>query len=465
MHARALEVLRPLGVTEQLLHRARIAPEVRVHLGRRVVSARLGDFAMTDTAFPHLVLLRQTDVETVLAQAVEDRGIRVERGTELVELKDARQEAHVTLQSERGLERLNCAFAVGCDGQTSQVRSQAGIGWRGGPYAQEAILADVELDGCLTPDAAHAVAWRGGLLVAFALGEYATWRLLATRPCTTEQLAFGQPGPPVSQAALQAIVDRTGLEARITCLAWSASYPLQHRLAAQFRRGRVYLAGDAAHAYSPATGQGMNTGILDATNLGWKLAFACASEAPATVLDSYERERLPVARRVLALTHMAFTAEASSSPVAASLRGILAPVAGFLLPVLLTRPQLLALGARLLAQMWVAYSDSPLSLEGTPRLSGGARAGHRLPDGAVRVNGRSVSLHGLLAGPGVHVLLQRDADHLEELSIPHVTVHRLTSVRGSGVVAVRPDGHVGFRSAVVDVGQLRSWLERLGLRQ
>jgi 2-polyprenyl-6-methoxyphenol hydroxylase-like FAD-dependent oxidoreductase len=465
MHARALEVLRPLGVTERLLCRATIAPEVRVHLGWHVVRARLGDFALADAAFPHLVLLRQTDVETVLAQAVEDRGIRVERGAELVELNEGREEVHVTLRSERGLERANGAFVVGCDGQASQVRALAGIGWRGGAYAQEAVLADVELDCRLTPDAAHAVAWRGGLLVAFALGEYATWRLLATRPSTTEQTAFGQAGPPVSPGALQAIVDRAGLEARITSLAWSASYPLQHRLAARFRRGRVYLAGDAAHAYSPATGQGMNTGILDAANLGWKLAFACASDAPATLLDSYEHERLPVARRVLALTHLAFTAEASSSPVAMSLRGILAPVAGFLLPMLLTRRPLVAMGARLLAQMWVAYCDSPLSLEGTPRLSGWASAGHRLPDAAVTANGRSVRLHGLLAAPGVHVLLHRDADHLEGLSIPHVTVHRLTNVPGTGVVAVRPDGHVGFRCAVADPGQLRRWLGRLGLRQ
>ncbi len=167
-------------------------------------------------------------------------------------------------------------FLAGCDGPGSTVRAEAGIGWPGRPYPVEVVLADAELDADLAGDTAHVVAGRRGLLFAFPLGELATWRLLATRPAGADQLPFGQAGPPVPAAELQALVDQAGLGAQISQLAWSARVRVQHRVASRFRKGRLFLAGDAAHAYSPATGQGMNAAIQDAANLGWKLAFAAA---------------------------------------------------------------------------------------------------------------------------------------------------------------------------------------------
>ena len=136
------------------------------------------------------------------------------------------------------------------------------------------VLADAELDADLTGGAAHVMAGRRGLLFAFRLGERAAWRLLATRPAGADPLPFGQPGPAVPAAELQALFDEAGLGAQIGSLAWSTRIRLQHRTAERFRHGRLFLAGDAAHAYSPATGQGMNAAIQDAANLGWKLAFA-----------------------------------------------------------------------------------------------------------------------------------------------------------------------------------------------
>lgn len=125
------------------------------------------------------------------------------------------------------------------------------------------MLADLELDTNLAHGAAHVVVGRRGLLFLFTCGERATWRLLATQPAApdSDPSPFGQPGAPVSLDQIQALLDDAGLDARITALVWSARYRLQHRLATQLRHGQLFLAGDAAHAYSPATGQGMNTGI------------------------------------------------------------------------------------------------------------------------------------------------------------------------------------------------------------
>ena len=263
MHARTLEVLRPLAVTQALLGRADTSPAVDLHLGGRVVRIRLADLALPDTAFPHLTLIRQMDVETVLAEALADRGVEVERGTELVQVREEPWGVRAVLRSRAKAEEAHFGFVAGCDGPASTVRAQAGIRWPGRPYAVEAVLADVELDADLTGSAAHVAAGRRGLLFAFRLGERAPWRLLATRPAGTDPLPFGQPGPPVPATELQALLDEAGLGAQISGLAWSARIRLQHRTAERFRHGRLFLAGDAAHAYSPATGQGMNAAIQD----------------------------------------------------------------------------------------------------------------------------------------------------------------------------------------------------------
>jgi 2-polyprenyl-6-methoxyphenol hydroxylase-like FAD-dependent oxidoreductase len=465
MHARTLEVLRPLGVTQALLARADTRPAVDLHLGGRVVRVRLADLALPDTAFPHLTLIRQMDVETVLAAALADRGVEVERGTELAQVREGPDGVRTVLRSHTKAEDEEAifGFVAGCDGPASTVRTQAGIGWPGRSYAVEVVLADAELDADLTVGTAHVVAGRQGLLFAFPLGEQAAWRLLATRPAGAGPLPFGQLGPPVPVTELQALLDEAGLTAQISALAWSARIRLQHRVAERFRHGRLFLAGEAAHAYSPATGQGMNAAIQDAANLGWKLAFAAAQPGgSAILLASYDHERRPVARQVLAMTHLAFWGEASTGRLPALMRGTLAPFAAPLIPALMSRRHLVAAGIRLLSQLRVSYRDSPLSVEGTPQPRGGPRAGDRLPDKIVRSAGRTIRLHELLARPGIHVLLERDAGCPDDLAAaPMINVHRLTSVPGRGLITARPDGHIGFRCQTADANQLLAWLARM----
>ncbi len=466
LHARTLEVLRPLAVTGALLARADIAPAVDLRLGSRAVRVRLAALALPDTAFPHLSLIRQMDVETALAQALADRGVAVERGTELVVLHQDAGGVRAVLRSQDTVTEAPFGFVAGCDGPGSTVRTSAGVGWPGRPYPVEIVLADAELDADLAGDAAHVVAGRRGLLFVFPLGERATWRLLATRPAGADQLPFGQPGPPVPRAELQALLDQAGLGAQITHLAWSARVPLQHRVASRFRAGRLFLAGDAAHAYSPATGQGMNAAIQDAANLGWKLAFAAAQPDStarpdsAVLLGSYDRERRPVAWQVLGMTHLAFWGEACPGLVASALRSEVAPLAAPLVPAVMARRRMVAAGIRLLSQLGVNYRRSPLSIDGTPPPRRGPRAGDRLPDRTVTVAGRSLRLHELLARPGVHVLLDRDAAALDTRPPrgPLVSMHRLTSSSGRGLTAVRPDGYIGLRTEIADATQLDAWL-------
>jgi hypothetical protein len=355
------------------------------------------------------------------------------------------------------------SFLAGCDGAASTVRARAGIRWRASRYAEEVVLADADLDGDLEGGVAHVTPGRRGLVFAFPLGEQAPWRLLLTRPARSDRLPPGYSGPPLAAADLQEHIDEVGLNVRIERLEWSTTVGLQCSLADRFRQGRLFLAGDAAHTSSPATGQGMNTGLQDAANLGWKLAFAAAGGAGSALLDSYSFERRQVARRVLAVTHLAFWGEASTALLPTTLRA-LAPLAAPVLPAILRRRWLIGEAIGLVGQLRVGYHHSPLSVEGTPRPRGGPRPGQRLPDSVVISGDRRVRVHDLLTRPGIHVLLDNAADDIDwrGLGSP-IDVHRLASAPGHGVTVVRPDGYVGYRCGIVKDQELRRWLTCVGV--
>jgi 2-polyprenyl-6-methoxyphenol hydroxylase-like FAD-dependent oxidoreductase len=461
VHPRTLEVLRPLGVTEELLARADASPSAQLHLGRHVVPVHIADVGAPGTAFSHLILLRQLDVEAVLAAALDARGVPVERGTELVELGEDSGGPWALLASSGGTQRVRPRMIAGCDGVASAVRRLAGIGWRGGDYAREIVLADVEMSGDVAPGVAHVAVGRRGLLFIFPLGEGMAWRLLATRPVGAGSLPPGQFGSPVPRDELQRLLVDAGLDAEIDQLGWSSRVRLQHRVADRYRHGGVFLAGDAAHASSPAGGQGMNTGIQDAVNLGWKLAYAPASSDPQALLDSYDEERRPVAHRTLALTRLLFWAESATDPLAVLLRTRLAPLGAPLLPLVLRDRPPATWGVQILSQLKVGYRGSRLSVNGVPPRRGLPRAGDRVADRLVHCGAEAVQLHDLLAGPGLHLLLDRAAPD-PEMTGRQLRAYRLADSPGVGVLAVRPDGHVGFAGSRADDPRLKDWLARVG---
>ncbi|HUG49452.1 MAG TPA: FAD-dependent monooxygenase, partial [Terrimesophilobacter sp.] len=462
--------LRPRGVAERMLARGDHSPVAELHLGARTIPVTLGHFDLPDTPFPHLLLISQAQVEAVLWEAVDELHIDTDLGVELVALgADVPGASPSVAVVDRGgvTEEIGFRFLVGCDGQASTVRSLTTIAWNGGAYGREIVLADLDLAGDLTPRHAHVVVDRRGLLFLFALGEQAPWRMLATRRASTAPRAHAWPGHPVPTAELQRLIDTAGLPGEITRVAWSARVLVQHRLAAHFQSGPVFLAGDAAHANSPAGGQGMNAGMQDAVNLGWKLAFAARTGEPGLesrpLLVSYERERRPADRAILTMTHVLFWAESGTGPIASAGRTLAAALGAAAIPLALRQRRLLSWGFRRLGQLHVRYRRSPLSLRSAPGRRA-PRSGERLGDGTVGCDGRRVRLHELTAAPGVHLLLASDAPQVDADALgAYVHLHRLSSWHGRGVLAVRPDGYVGFRSTIVDRERIRRWLTLLAL--
>ena len=468
VHPRTLEVLRPLGVVEELLAAGIPSPTVDLHVGRRVVRTHLGGFTLPDTPYPYLLFIRQSDLEAVLLRAVNRHGIDVQRGIDVLGYRVERGRPVAIIATPARSDELPARFLVGCDGGASRVRKSARIPFEGGRYPTDILLADVELEGqpegWSTDVDGQAALARTGLLLLLPLGEKATWRVLAGVPAV-----FGEPfadglGPPVAERTVTDVVAASGLPVELASVAWSCQVPIHHRLASRYIRGPVLLAGDAAHRFSPAGGQGMNTGIQDACALGWRLALAAHSPGRADlILASYEKERRPVARSVLGLTRALFWLEAGRGRTATAVRTVAPSAVGGMLPMLIRRERLVASVVRIMSQLAWAYPDSPLSLERRTRpvLRRGAatppgRPGQRLGDTLVVVDDRWQRLHEATATAGFHVLLHRDAMPAGALPLASfsTTVHRVQTWAGDDAVVVRPDGYIGYRGPASLLG---SW--------
>ncbi|HEX6578787.1 MAG TPA: FAD-dependent monooxygenase [Jiangellaceae bacterium] len=480
---RTLEVLAGLGVTAELVARGNPAVQLRMHLGRRVVSLPLYDRGLSDTAYPFLLFLSQAETERVVGEHLGDRGVAIERGVELVGLEPEEHRVTCRLVHHDGRpETVVARNVVGCDGAHSAVREFARIPFVGAAYPQTFLLADLEVDG-LERDAAHAYVTEAGMLLFFPLRTPASWRMLAMRARSD------QTGESIGLARLQAIVDaysREGL--RLRDPVWMTDFRLYNRGATRYRAGSVFLAGDAAHIHSPAGAQGMNTGIQDAVNLGWKLAMVARGIANPALLDTYELERAPIGRAILRFTDRAFTIATTDSVIVQFARARLAPR---LVPLVLRSATLRTAGFRILSELGIRYRNSPAAA-GSPRERWRTpRAGDRLPDAAVTRNGQPTTLHAAVDSPGLHLLLcgpfgawPADRTGGPSMSFAElVTVVRLTrddrpdvlcSADGTalsrlglkptdtavGQILVRPDGHIGYRSRGSDTTGLYRYLRR-----
>lgn len=444
VQARTLEVLARLGVAEELVAVGEKAFGLTAHGAGKAATIRLFEPTITETAYPYLLFVSQARTEQILLQHLERAGIQVTRDRALVDLDQDGDGVTATVRGADGTtETVHAGYVVGCDGAHSAVRAACGIDFTGSTYPQTFVLADVDASG-LERGGIHTFLGEEGLLFFFPLGTPAPWRLLTVRSPGGEVTAF---------ADVQALVERrTEGTVSVRDPVWLTDFAISERCVDRMRDGRVMLAGDAAHIHSPAGGQGMNTGIQDAVNLGWKLALVSRGLAPDALLDSYGAERLPVAHDVLETTGRVFRIATSSSRVVARLRAV---VATRVLPLLVRVPALRRAAYRAVAELGVRYRDGALVGEPHRRASRrGLSAGDRVPDGAVVVDGvvttmqRSLSPTAftlVLAGPDDHgraadveVLVRRWGERLQV-----VRASELPTDGEATFVLVRPDGYVG----------------------
>ena len=287
VHARTLEVLEPLDVARRLVARGIQARRFTIRDRDRVLMP-IG-FEDLPTRYPYTLMVSQAETESVLLERLVELGGHILRPRQLHDLHQDADGATATLDDGR---QLRARYVVGADGMHSTVRGLAGIGFTGDSYGESFVLADVRLTGGVPSDEVILYFSPAGMVVVAPLpgGQH---RIVATVDDAPEQ---------PDSAYVQALLDMRGPKAEravVQEVSWGSRFRVHHRLADVYRAGRVLLAGDAAHVHSPAGGQGMNAGILDAMALADALQQAIAGNAAA--LDAYEAVRRPIAQQIVTL--------------------------------------------------------------------------------------------------------------------------------------------------------------------
>jgi 2-polyprenyl-6-methoxyphenol hydroxylase-like FAD-dependent oxidoreductase len=471
VHARTLEIYSKLGIAQQAHDLGRQGNGANMWAaGRRTARIPLQDIGRDLSPFPYVLMLGQDDNERILGARLRDWGMAVQWNTELAGIEQAPDHVKCTLRHADGSTReLRAAFVAGCDGGRSAVRELSGIGFPGAPYEHVFFVADTEATGRMVPDELNAYLWRDGFHLFFPMRGKDRWRVIGILPQALrgrDDVGFDELAPSLRREA--------GVDLQFRQCSWFSTYRIQHRAAERFRDRRCFLLGDAAHVHSPMGGQGMNTGLQDAYNLAWKLALVVQGRAADRLLDSYEAERLPVAKRLLSTTDRAFTLVVSESWLAGLFRTrIMARAAAFAMRV--ERAKKLAF--RTLSQTGIAYPDSPLSMASTGLAEGAPRPGDRFPWLRLKreAEGEVKDLYELLDDtrfnlitfgqvapswkvPGFDDLLAIHAFGSDEHNSRELA---RAGVSGAAYFLLRPDGHVGLAGVRADAAQVGRYMSAI----
>ncbi len=396
IQARTLELLEQHRIVEPFLelgHRARVA-NLYSNGQRR---ARL-DFDPLQTRYPYMLFLDQSVTERLLTEHLATLGVQIERGVELTAFSQGSAGINATLRRADGhTETLHPSYMIAADGAHSAVRHRLAANFAGKTFEQTFLLADLLADTGWPDDEFHIFASGEGLAALFPMGNE-RYRLIAdhsVRPAARATSAASGSDAAASPAPMESPLPQQvptappsldecrGIVARrvqhpvtLSDMTWSSYFHLNSRMVEQLRAERIFLAGDAAHVHSPAGAQGMNTGIQEAFNLGWKLARVLAGNAPDRLLDTYHLERHPIERDVLRQTSfVTHLAEADHGPLKLLRERVM--------PVLAALGPLRDAARRTVSELSIQYRRSPLTLERV--LDGGPRAGERAPDAYVHV--------------------------------------------------------------------------------
>src|SRR4029453_19204245 len=367
VQARTLELYRQIGLAEAVVERSRAALAVNLWVtGKKRTHLAFGAMGEGISPYPYPVIFPQDEHERLLIEKLSKAGIEVERLTELLGFETTHRVVARLKKPDGGVETCTASWIAGCRGALWSAREAVKVGFAGGTYEHIFYVADVEATGSVMNGELHVGLDQSDFLALFPLKENGRVLLVGTVSDEAlrqrEALTWDDVNTRV-MGWMPISVDRVN---------WFSTYHVHHRVAEHFRKGGAFLLGDAAHIHSPVGGQGMNTGIGDAVNLAWKLAWVLKRRADKALLDSYEPERIAFARRLVKTTDQAFTAVTSSGPVARFLRLNVVPA---LMPLLFaSKPMRRGLYPPI-AQTKVNYRGSPLR----GGHLGSVRGGDRLP--------------------------------------------------------------------------------------
>ena len=432
--SRTLELFDRSGCSQPLLAAGRIATSANLMSGAKTLAhIKLDD---VDSTHPYALMIPQSETERVLEEHCNSLGVQVERSTELTTFTQSETGVTADLLSASGTtETVEASWLIACDGAHSTIRHQLNLPFEGSTLPSAWILADVHLSGLAESGQIYIFLHEAGVVAIFPIGQSGDATPRARVIANVGNLQPGQTPAEPTLADFQTILDQRG-PGSLTASdpVWLANFTINERKIPNYRVGRVFLAGDAAHVHSPAGGQGMNTGIQDACNLAWKLAFVqrklSAASATDLLLDSYSAERSPVAEHVLKQTGQLTSLATMHNEALLAIRNTAVRLAlGF--------PPARHAMANELTELAVHYPESPLngqSFHGLPKP--GDRAPIRPGEPAVGSGG--TPRFALYATPGA------DAEQFIACFPDVLEPQPRPPLKPGTICLVRPDGYVAF---------------------
>ncbi|MGK4578574.1 FAD-dependent monooxygenase [Kitasatospora sp. HPMI-4] len=436
VHPRTLELFDCRGVVEPFLSEG-----LRMPSGHFAALPSRLDFSGLDTPFPFSLALPQARTEALLAEHARSVGVRLLRGHRVAGLTQDAEAVTVDVDGPDGRYRLRTAYLVGCDGVRSTVREAAGIAFPGSPATVWAWMADVLLD---EPPQQASVGNEHGAVMVFPLPG-GTYRVVGNDAASVRI----RPGTLTIEALRAKVRSIAGTDYGMREPSWLSSFGNGTRQAAEYRKGRVLLAGDAAHMHFPSGGPGLNVGLQDAFNLGWKLARTVADTAPAGLLDSYHAERHPVGVELLRITRAQTALMTDHTPETLALRSLFS--------------ELISEVDDFSAELAVRTAGFAVAYPAPEGTVAHPLVGSRVPDLALAgpAGAQGPRLFTLLR-PGHHVLLDLTGragtalSSLARTSHPGLAVHsaplvgRRSEWQAVTAALVRPDGHLAWASELRD---------------
>ncbi|KAI0427899.1 FAD binding domain-containing protein [Xylaria sp. FL1042] len=449
--------------------------------GKKITTINVDDVLASGTKFRSPLTITQNETEHWLEKMLAKHGVQVEMGAAAKSIIQDADGVSVTVSTKDGEEEIRAKYVVGADGAHSAVRHASSLTFDGDAYPQEFICADTFMDSEMPGGQAY-MCLGNGALVVLPLKDGRV-RLVVSRP---GQDVTRDPTLEDIEGFVQEIFPGGGSLHDAT---WVTKFRLHHRGVNSYRDGRLFVAGDAAHIHSPAGGQGMNTGIQDSVNLGWKLAAALRGEKPDSFLDTYSSERHRVGQYLLTSTDKAFTYVTSTNPIFIFLRNLILP---WLLLIMSRNKTRITKQFEFTSQLRIRYRHSDIVGTATG-FNGPIKGGDRAVDGKIKNSEVELWMLDLLNPTNHHLVLFSGSgpNQASEVELNHAetsflnatdaavkvhtifnkqqkgqagyvdldgSLHRAYGFIDAGYVLIRPDAYVAHIGPLIAVGEATKWL-------
>lgn len=459
--ARSLEIYQQMGLAKTAIAQGKRMTSFNLYSGgKRKANVRVGEIGKGLSEFSYLLAFEQSKNETLLSENLVNHGHTVHWNHEFIKLTEHEEQINALIRHNGKEIEITAQYVIGCEGAKSPIRHQLNFSFKGGTYEQKFFVADAVLNWELGDDQLIVSPGSENFCAFLPLTGDRCHRIIGTLPKSfsdQEDVEFKD---------IEGVVAKTiGIPLKFETVNWFSIYKLHHRAVDHFKQGRAFLAGDSAHIHSPAGGQGMNTGLQDAYNLCWKLALVIKGQAKATLLNTYNEERLPFARWLLKFTDRGFTLMTSTNWFIKILRKYVALViAGWVLKNAKIKPRIF----RVISQIGYSYKRSSLSKSIT-RQHLKFKAGDRLPFVA------DDSIYPLFTEPSFHLLYIGDKKLSDEEANRMTNVfpfpirlveQSLTSkwqmlgVKAELFILVRPDNYMAAIYDQFDEDKVNSYLSK-----